>query len=98
MTKLNKMNAIELEELKSYYYDNYSYDDLLILELQESDKVDELMEELQKKDNIIKKIIELLEENKEKIAQTLNFEEMKSYNTAIIEILDKINELEGDNK
>ena len=97
MTKLNKMNAIELEELKSYYYNNYSYDDLLMLTLQEGDKVDELMEELQRKDNIINELKKWLENYIQIMSSSLS-ECDKQYTEALQNILDKINELEGDNK
>ena len=58
----------------------------------------ELQQELQRKDNNWNELKKMLEENKLNIAQALNFYDGKSYNGAIIDILDRIKELENDIK
>lgn len=74
------MNKIQLAEIKDYYEKNYDYDSLLELVFKECDKVDDLQQELQRKDNIIK-------DAKEVLLTTNNIEKA-------LNVLDKINELE----
>lgn len=65
-------------------------------QVRKAKEYDKLQQELQRKDNIIKDIKTLLKENELNITQALNFYDGKSYNEAVINILDKIKELENE--
>lgn len=84
------MNKIQLAEIKDYYEKNYDYDSLLELVFKECDKVDDLQQELQRKDNIINKIKKALKDHKE----IKNKTNTKEYYIEVDEVLDYIKELE----
>ena len=51
-----------------------------------------LQQELQRKDNIINQIKKYIKDNKTNTYQTLNFENGETYNTALLDILDIVEE------
>ena len=53
---------------------------------------EKLQRELERKDNIINQIKKYVKDNKTNTYQTLNFENGETYNTALLDILDIVEE------